>query len=201
LRIEPQNIVLQVGERSPPITVIVEGPAGPTAVAATLQSLDAAVVAPEDPFRGRFVARGEGQTQIQAEFHGATATANVTVSSGPCFQTVRMEDDPAKNAFRVVFDIMTPASSGPLEYRAYKAGTTAPDRWVADQPQGERRRAQFSTDWLPYGAPDSVYRIVAEVRDESGKIQRYPISFEAKRKVHFEIFGQPDQPPVLGTPF
>ncbi len=192
LQIHPRNIVLRrVGETSPRITVTINGPHGREPISAVLRTLDPAVVIPEEPFRGRLVARGPGRTQILAEYGGKTATAHVTVEGRHPWPVVVLEDDPDNNAFRVRLDVVAPASSGPLEYRIYEASAAPSDHWVAGQLEGEYRRTVLRTESLPYRS-GSVYRIVAEVRDKSGKVERYPVSFKVTRTIGIEMLDDSD---------
>lgn len=66
LRIEPALISLQVGQSTPQLAVLGEGPDGvPYQVPALLESMDPNVLAPHPELAGRFVAKVIGGTQIR----------------------------------------------------------------------------------------------------------------------------------------
>ena len=176
IRIDPEVISLSVGQKSAPIAVFMDGPNGPEGVPASLESLDAEVVSPEEPFQGSFVATGMGETQIQAEYQGATAVAMVTVS-GNRFQQVNETVNKGINDFNIGVEVLAAASEGALEYRVYESGQPAPENWIAAQMQGDTQRALISTPQIPDRGAAAVYNIVVEGRDSTGAIQQYPMSF------------------------
>ncbi len=197
IRIEPPVIQLSKGQASPPIAVMMDGPNGSEGVPATLESLDASVVAPEEPFRGRFVATGHGQTQIRAEFRGATATAEVTVS-GNRFMQVTETINESGTHFSVALQVLAAASEGALQYRVYEAGQPPAETWVPAQMAGDTQSVMINSPQIARRGPDSIYNFVIEAKDATGLPQQYPIMFREGRGAITREGAQP--PPNAPMP-
>ena len=169
LSIDPADIRLQVGEETPPVTVSVRGADGQShAVEAVLESEDPTVLAPSAARPGRFIAKGPGQTHLQASYRGAEALAPVTVA-GKRFAVVRPSPVEGKEGFDVQIEVEAAAAEGPLEYRVYAAGETPPEKWVSNQPHGDMRRADLRSSQMAYGPPGTMYHLMIDSRDAATK--------------------------------
>ena len=178
LWIEPATLTMKVGQSSPPLSVMTEGPGGlPVAVAATLQSMDGAVVTPNPQLPGRFQAQGLGATQIRATYRGREAFADVTVT-GDRFLSVEESYNGGPDDFDITLEVLAAPTEGSLEYRVYRAGDPPADNWVAADIEGEFRKATLRSPRMPYGPRGTLYNLVIEARDtQQQSIQRYPLTF------------------------
>jgi hypothetical protein len=187
LSIEPADITLQVGETTPLVAVSAKGPDGAAYQApALVESQDASVLVatPENP--GHFLAKAPGRTQLKANYKGVDVFSTVTVS-GKRFAEVKTTPNAGEKDFDVTVEVLAASSEGPLEYRVYVAGETPPENWVANQPQGDQRRAVLQSPRLSYGAAGSLYHLVIEARDTATKtVQQYPLTFRSRITVERE---------------
>ncbi len=183
LSIDPPDIRLQVGKETPPVTVSVRGADGQShPVEAVLESEDPTVLAPSADHPGRFLAKGPGQTHLQASYRGAEALVPVTVA-GKRFAVVRTSPEEGKDGFDVQIDVEAAVAEGPLEYRVYAAGETPPENWVSNQPHGENRLAVLRSSPMAYGPPGTMYHLMIESRDAATKtVQQYPLTFRARSR-------------------
>ena len=140
------------------------------------------VVVPEEPFVGRFVARGFGQTKIRARSRGKEAFADVTVT-GDRFVRVSDTFEGGPSDFAITLTILAATSEGSLEYRVYEQGQAAAAQWVPARAEGEFQRVTLQTPRLPYRERGSLYNLVIEARDASGVAQQYPITFRLKSTI------------------
>ena len=184
LRIEPAVIGLEVGDTTPPLAVMAERRDGVAAyqVPATLESMDANVLAPDARFPGRFVAKAFGGTQIRAVYRGREVLADVTVT-GRRFAEVKTTLNAGADDFDVLIEVLAAEAEGPLEYRVYRAGQTAAETWVAAQeaPFGQGRQVTLRSPRMRQGPSSTVYHLMVEARDPSGgSVQQYPLTFRLR---------------------
>jgi hypothetical protein len=178
LSIEPGRIRMEQGEQTPPLRVVArEGGQAPRDVAAALESMNAAVVAPDPATPGRFRAVGAGRTQIRAAHGDRSAYAEVTVTGARFAELTTTVADQTDKDFAIEARVAATASEGPLEYRVYAAGQTPPEAWTAAVEDGDRRRATLASPRLVTGPPSTFYNLMFECRDRSGGIQKYPFTF------------------------
>jgi len=203
--IEPGEINLRVGQASPRISVMTRGADGlPLPVAGTLESMDGNVTTPEEPFMGRFVAKGLGQTKLRAEYHGKEAFANVTVTGDRFVQVVDTFNG-GEQDFDITLEVLAAASEGPLQYRVYESGQAAAETWVPAQTEGEFQRVTLRSPRLPYRQRGALYNLIIEARDAAGATQHYPITFrltaDIERADQPESLPQPQPPADFDKPF
>lgn len=204
LWIEPSAVSLKVGQSTPPMAVAAQGPDGTRyEVAAPLESMDPAVLAPAPEAPGRFVAQGLGGTQVRATYRGKEGFAEVTVS-GRRFVEVREIRDSLvgdDQLFDVGLEVLAAGSEGPLEYRVYAAGVPPEESWVAAQPESDRQRAVLRSPRIRYDLPGAVYHLIIESRSASdGSVQRYPFSFRLKQQVERALPSGGDVNPLPNGP-
>jgi len=204
--IEPAEMSLRVGEATPPIAIMTRGADGlPLPVAGTLESMDGNVAIPEEPFEGRFVAQGLGQTTLRAEYRGKEAFANVTVA-GDRFTQVLDTFNPGQDDFDITLEVLAAASEGPLQYRVYEAGQAPAETWVPAQAEGELQRVTLRSPRLPYREQGALYNLVIEARDAAGgAAQQYPVTFRLTSTIERAdqpgLQPQPDPSTNFNTPF
>jgi hypothetical protein len=182
VRIDPAVVELGIGQ-SVQLTVTAEGAEGlPHQVAASLQSMDPSVLAPEGAI-GRFTALSLGSTQVRAEYRGREAFSSVAVSGDRFLQVVpQLHEGPQD--FDVTIDIMAAESEGRLEYRVYSAGQTPQETWVPAQLDGEYRRVSLRSPRIQYGPRGSRYNLTIEARSQDGgPPQKYPYTFRLRSEI------------------
>jgi len=179
LRIEPPEASVRVGETTPRFTVVAEDAAERQyEVPAVVESMDTNIIRPEEGLMlGRFVALSLGGTQVRAVYRGRELFATVTVA-GERFVNVETTLDEGQNDFSVGIEVLAAKSEGPLEYRAYQAGQTPSDVWVAAVESGEHRRVKLESPRIRYGDRSAQYHLIIEARSlQSGTQQQYPLTF------------------------
>jgi hypothetical protein len=179
LSIKPSQIHLEVGQEMPRVVVTVRGSDGlARQVSATLESLDANVLAPDPQSPGRFVAKSFGATQIRAVYRGKEAVAKVDVS-GKRFVRVTTELYPENQYFEVGVKVLAAGSEGPLEYRVYVAGQPPAEKWTPAETAGGALQVELRSPRMAYGAHGDRYELILEARSpKGGSIQRYPLTFQ-----------------------
>ena len=152
----PEAYDPQVGQTVTP-AVMAEADGQKTAVQAQVESMDKNVLDADPAQPGQFVARSQGQTQLHATYRGKEAFAKVSVS-GRRFQSVNSTHHNIDNdQFNMTIEVLAAGSEGELEYRVYAEGDPNPkENWVKNQPEGDSRKATFSSDPLSYGAGPRV---------------------------------------------
>ncbi len=183
LSIQPNDVSLKVGETTPLMTVLAhETGRPPYPVPATLESLDAAVLAPAGP-AGTFAAQGLGGTQVRATYRGREALANVTVT-GERFLRVDTTLDSGRSDFAVRIEVLAAGSEGPLEYRVTPAGQPSPEQWVPSQPQGNQQLARLTSSRIPYGDRSARYSLILEAQPQGGgRSDKYPFTFRLESRI------------------
>jgi uncharacterized protein YjdB len=197
LAVNPDTLVVRVGERLPAVTVTarVPGEATPRSVEATLKSLDEAILAPDPRVPGQFVGRAAGQARVQATFGDQTANANVTVLPNR-FETVRIVGGPHKDGttFDVDVEVTAPHDNAELEYRAFKDGDPGDSGWVKAQNDGDRMRVRLKSPKYTL-SPAALYEMTIEARDGSGRApERFVLPFRLIKGEEYRIESSHDGP-------
>jgi len=196
LRIDPEKILLQVGQSTPVLKAIGQTAGGTSVqVPALLESMDPALLAPDPALPGAFLAKGLGGTQVRASYGGREAFAEVTVS-GKRFMAVNTKLNEGDADFDVTIDVTADAAEGALEYRVFAAGQPPPEKWVAAEASGDRRHAVLTSPRFPYGSPSKRYHVIIEARDAAGRtVQSYPFTFRLRPDIQRTDDGKSRAPP------
>jgi hypothetical protein len=196
LRIDPEKILLQVGQSTPVLKAIGQAAGGANVqVPALLESMDPALLAPDPALPGAFLAKGLGGTQVRASYGGREAFAEVTVS-GKRFLAVNTKLNEGDADFDVTIDVTADAAEGALEYRVFAAGQSPPEKWVAAEAAGDRRHAVLTSPRFPYGSPSKRYHVIIEARDAAGRtVQSYPFTFRLRPDIQRTDDGKSRAPP------
>ncbi len=176
ISINPPEINLQVGQSTPASVMAKSSDGQQVAVAAKIESMDKNVLDVDPAQPGQFVARAQGQTQIRAVYRGIEVFSKVSVL-GQRFQSVKSSHhriDPEH--FDMTIEVLAAGSEGELEYQVYREGTAPTNKWVPNQPEGDLRKATFSSDPLNYNQGDT-FHLVIEARDKkTNSVQKYPLT-------------------------
>jgi len=195
LAIEPQRVSVKLGESTPRFVVSLRRSDGTqrTVDAAPL-SADESILLRDRQDPARFTARGLGRTQVRARVGDRDVFADVTVV-GERFAAVKTSiTDQGERDFQVSIDIVAADPETPLEYRAYVADETPPERWTPSQQQGGSRRAVVESPRIATGPPAAFYHLILEARDpRDNSIQKYPYTFRLGRTIE-EVKEQPAKP-------
>lgn len=179
LWLEPPRSAVGVGGTTPRFAVMAQSSgAAPREVAATLDSMNPAILAPATDQPGRFLASQMGSTQVRATVGDRTLYADVNVS-GARFDTVRTSiASPSDHDFAVRAEITAAGSNGALEYRVYRTGQPGSEAWVPAQIEGDHRRVVLESPRIPTGPSSAFYSLTFEARDPAtGTVQQYPFTF------------------------
>jgi len=178
LWIEPPAAAIEIGQSTPPFTVMARAADGLVyQVPAVLESGDPNILVADARIPGAFRATGLGATQVRALYRSREALAEVTIT-GRRFVDVRTTLDEGEQEFGVTVEVLAVQSEGALEYRIYSSGQTPPDRWVPNEPLDGRRRVVLRSPQIPYGDRTARYGLVLEARSlADGSVQRYPFTF------------------------
>ena len=181
LRVAPADITLQVGETTPPVTISGKGPDGtPYQVPATLENQDEKVLGAASDAPGRFVAKAMGRTQLKAHYRSLDVFTTVTVP-GKRFMEVKTTPTQGDKKFDVTVEILASAAEGPLAYRVYVDGETAPDSWTPDEPRGDSRHVILHGLKPAYASAGTLYHLVIEARDAATKqVQQYSVTLRVR---------------------
>jgi hypothetical protein len=172
LRVDPAHVNLQVDQIAPQFRAILRNEDGTEQeVAATLESMDPELLAPDAAAPGHFVAKGLGGTQVRAISGGHEAFAEVTIS-GKRFLAVNTALNEGESDFTVAIEVQADAAEG----------QTPTGNWVpAGEPAGAIRRVHLVSPPLPYGSPSKRYHLIIEARDPAAHaVQSYPFTFRLR---------------------
>jgi len=179
LWLDPPRSAVGVGGTTPRFAVMAQSSgAAPREVAASLESMNPAILTPATDQPGRFLASQMGSTQVRATVGDRTLYADVNVS-GARFDTVRTSiASPTDHDFAVRAEITAAGSNGPLEYRVYRTGQPGSEPWVPSQLEGDHRRVVLESPRIPTGPSSTFYSLTFEARDpDTGTVQQYPFTF------------------------
>ncbi|NQU26509.1 MAG: Ig-like domain-containing protein [Candidatus Nealsonbacteria bacterium] len=202
LEIRPAAISLQIGQPTPPMSVVTVGTDGqPFEVPATLESMNGAVLSADPAVPGRFVAQALGETQIRASYRGRDAFATVSVS-GQRFVQVSQKLNSGTDDFGVAMTVLAAQSENPLQYRAYVAGQ-APEgvQWTpAESLADGSQQVTVHSPRMQFGPPNSLYNLIIEAKDTTdGSVQQYPFTFRLRPEI--ERTDRSNTPPNVNTLF
>ena len=174
-------MMLQVGESTPPVIISGKGPDGiPYQAPATLESEDEKVLAAAPDAPGRFVAKAMGRTQLKTRYKGVDVFATVTVP-GKRFMEVKTTPKLGDKKFDMTIEVLASAAEGPLAYRVYVEGETAPDTWTPNEPRGDSRHVVLHSSKPAYGSPGTLYHLMIEARDAATKqVQQYSVTLRVR---------------------
>jgi len=200
LSITPSTCDLQVGQPTPPFSVMAHPVGGqPYRVSASLQSLDPVILAPDSLAPDRFVGGTFGQTQVVADYRGRQAVATVTVSGKRFLEVIPTSVDETAADFEVTLRVLAAPSEAPLQYRVYSPGDTLKENWTDAQMTGGNIEASLRSPRIARGPYGMQYHLVLEARRPDGSTQKYQYKFQLV-SVLKETEG-PSTTPNITTPF
>ena len=130
---------------------------------------------------GSFRGQGDGADTVEGPLQKLGRLYHGVTVPGKRFMEVKTTPTQGDKKFDVTVEIFASAAEGPLAYRVYVDGETAPDSWTPDEPRGDSRHVILHGLKPAYASAGTLYHLVIEARDAATKqVQQYSVTLRVR---------------------